>query len=90
MSALALPRSELGYADRMIHCGMVPNGDTYSIEVRLTSLHGIEVLTCSFDTDCNYGLFILTIICVIRKMESVMILRFVEILQFSKVLISLV
>ena len=30
----------------------------------------------------------MTIICVIREMESVMILQFVEILQFSKVLIS--
>ena len=41
----------------LIHCGMVPNGVADSIEFQLTSLRGIEVLACSFDTDFNYGLF---------------------------------
>ena len=48
---------KLGYADRMSHCGMVPNGVADSIEFQLKSLRGIEVLACSFDTDFNYGLF---------------------------------
>ena len=51
------PVVKLGYADRMTHCGMVPNGVADSIEFQLTSLHVIEVLACSFDTDFNYGLF---------------------------------
>ena len=51
------PVVKLGYADRMTHCGMVPNGVADSIEFQLTSLRGIEVLACSFDTDFNYGLF---------------------------------
>ena len=45
------------YADWMTHCGMVPNGVADSIEFQLTSLRGIEVLACSFNTDFNYGLF---------------------------------
>ena len=53
----AFPRSELGYADWMTHCGMVPNGVADSIKFQLTSLRGIEVLACSFNTDFNYGLF---------------------------------
>ena len=48
---------KLGYADRMTHCGIIPNGVADSIEFQLTSLHGIKVLACSFDTDFNYGLF---------------------------------
>ena len=51
------PIVKLGYADRMTHCGMVPNGVADSIEFQFTSLRGIEVLACSFDTDFNYGLF---------------------------------
>ena len=51
------PVVKLGYADRMTHCGMVPNGVADSIEFQFTSLRGIEVLACSFDTDFNYGLF---------------------------------
>ena len=51
------PVVKLGYAGGMTHCGMVPNGVTDSIEFQLTSLRGIEVLACSFDTDFNYGLF---------------------------------
>ena len=42
------PVVKLGYADRMTHCGMVPNGVADSIEFQLTSLRGIEVLACSF------------------------------------------
>ena len=48
---------KLGYADRMSHCGMVPNGVADSIEFQLKSLRGIEVLAFSFDTDFNYDLF---------------------------------
>ena len=48
---------KLGYADRMTHCGMVPNGVADLIDFKLTSLCGIEVLACSFDTNFNYGLF---------------------------------
>ena len=51
------PVVKLGYADRMTHYGIVPNGVADSIEFQLTSLRGIEVLACSFDTDFNYGLF---------------------------------
>ena len=51
------PVVKLGYADRMTHCGMVPNGVADSIEFQFTSLRGIEVLACSFDTDFNYCLF---------------------------------
>ena len=51
------PVVKLGYADRMTHRGMVPNGVADPIEFQLTSLCGIEVLACSFDTDFNYGLF---------------------------------
>ena len=51
------PVVKLGYADRMTHCGMVPNGVADSIEFQFKSLHGIEVLACSFDADFNYGLF---------------------------------
>ena len=53
----AFPRSELLYVDRMTYCGIVPNGVADSIEFHLTSLHGTEVLACSFDTDFNYGVF---------------------------------
>ena len=48
---------KVGYADRMTHCGMFSNGVVDSVEFQLTSLRGIEVLACSFDTDFNYGLF---------------------------------
>ena len=51
------PIVKLGYTDWMTHCGMVPNGFADSIKFKLTSLCGIEVLACSFDTDFNYGLF---------------------------------
>ena len=51
------PVVKLGYADRMTHCGMVPNGVADSIEFQFTSLRGIEVLACSFDTNFNYSLF---------------------------------
>ena len=51
------PVVKLGYADRMTHCGMVPNGVADSIEFQFTLLRGIEVLARSFDTDFNYGLF---------------------------------
>ena len=40
---------KLGYADRMTHCGMVPNGVADSIEFQFTSLRRIEVLPRSFD-----------------------------------------
>ena len=52
-----LPVVKLRYADGITHCSMVPNGVTDSIEFQFTSLRGIEVLACSFDTDFNYGLF---------------------------------
>ena len=51
------PVVKLGYADRVTHCGMVPNGVTNLIKFQLTSLHEIEVLACSFDTDFNNRLF---------------------------------
>ena len=51
------PIVKLGYTDRMTHCGMVPNWVADSIKFQLTSLHGIEVLACSFETDFNYSLF---------------------------------
>ena len=51
------PIVKLGYMDRMTHRGMVPNGIVDPIEFQLTSLRGIEVLACSFDTDFNCGLF---------------------------------
>ena len=51
------PVVKQGYADRVTHCGMVPNGVANLIELQLTSLCGIEVLAFSFDTDFNYGLF---------------------------------
>ena len=51
------PVVKLGYADRMTHCGMIPNGVANLIKFQLTSLRGIEVLACSFDTDFNYSLF---------------------------------
>ena len=53
----ALPHSELGCADQMTHCGMVPNGVVDLIEFQLMSLFRIEVLACSVDTNFNYGLF---------------------------------
>ena len=52
-----LPVVKLGYAEWMIHCGMVPNGVANLIKFHPTSLCRIEVLACSFDTDFNYGLF---------------------------------
>ena len=51
------PVVKLGYADRMTHCGMVPNGVADSVKFQFTSLREIEVLACSFDADFNYGLF---------------------------------
>ena len=51
------PVMKLGYADRMTHCSMVPNGVANSIEFQFMSLRSIEVLACSFDTDFNYSLF---------------------------------
>ena len=51
------PVVKLEYADQMIHYGMVPNGVVNSIKFQLTTLRGIEVLACSFDTDFNYSLF---------------------------------
>ena len=51
------PIVKLGYTDRMTHCAMVPNGVANLTKFQLTSLCGIEVLACSFDTDFNYGLF---------------------------------
>ena len=48
--------AKLGYAGRMAHCGMVPKGVANSIEFQLTSLRGIEVSACSFNTDFNYSL----------------------------------
>ena len=50
------PVVKLGQADRMTHCGMVPNGVGDPIELQFTPLRGIEMLACSFDTDFNYGL----------------------------------
>ena len=67
------PVVKLGYADRMTHCGMVPNGVVDSIQFQLTLFRGIEVLACSFRLQLRP---ILTIIYVIREMESVIILRF--------------
>ena len=51
------PVVKLGYVDQMTHNVMIPNGVVDSIEFQLTSLHGIKVLACGFDTDFNYGLF---------------------------------
>ena len=51
------PVVKLGYTDQMTHCGMVLNGVADLIEFQLMSLHRIEVLAYSFDTDFNYGLF---------------------------------
>ena len=51
------PIVKVGYADQMTHCGMVPNGVADSIEFQLTSLRGIEVSACSFDTNFNYSIF---------------------------------
>ena len=45
------PLVKLRYVDRMTHCGMVLNGVADLIEFQFTSLRGIEVLACSFDTD---------------------------------------
>ena len=45
------PVVKLGYADRMTHSGMVPNGVTDLIQLQFMSLRGIEVLACSFDTN---------------------------------------
>ena len=36
------PVVKLEYADRMIHCGMIPNGVADSIEFQLKSLRGID------------------------------------------------
>ena len=83
------PVVKLRYADRVTHCGMFPNGVADSIEFQLTSVHRMEVLAYSFWYRLQLRP-ILTIIYVIMEMGSVMILQFVEILQFSKVLISLV
>ena len=47
------PIMKLGYTDQMSHYGIVPNGVIDSIELQLTSLHGIEMLASSFDTDFN-------------------------------------
>ena len=71
------PVVKLGYADRMTHCGMVPNGVANLIEFQLTSLPILVWIPTSIRP-------ILTIIYVIREMESVMILQFVEILQIFK------
>ena len=49
------PIVKLGYADRMTHCGMAPNGVANSIKFKLTSLCGTDVLACSFDTGFNYS-----------------------------------
>ena len=51
------PVVKLGYADRMTRCGMDSNGVADSIEFQFTSLRGIEVLACSFDTDFNTANF---------------------------------
>ena len=48
---------KLGYADRMTHCGIIPNWVANLIEFQFTSLRGIEVLACRFHTKFNYGLF---------------------------------
>ena len=48
------PVMKLGYADRVTHCRMVPNGVANSMEFQFMSLRSIEVLACSFDTDFNY------------------------------------
>ena len=52
-----VPAVKLGYADWISHCGIVLNRVADSIKLQLTSLCGIEVLACSFDTNFNYGLF---------------------------------
>ena len=79
------PVVKLGYADRMTYCGMVPNGVANLIEFQLTSVCGIEMLAFSFDTDLTTAYFDNNLCSIIRQMESVMILQFVEILQFLKV-----
>ena len=84
----ALPRSELGYADRVTHCGMVPNGVVGFDRIPA------HVITRDWNISMKFWYRlqlrpILTIIYLIREMESVMVLQFVKILQFSKVLISL-
>ena len=48
---------KLGYANGMTHCNMVANGAIDLIEFQLTSLLGIQVLACIFDTDFNCDLF---------------------------------
>ena len=55
--SVQFPIVKVGYADQMTHCGMVPNGVADSIEFQLTSLRGIEVSACSFDTNFNYSIF---------------------------------
>ena len=79
--SLHFPAVKLGYTDWMAPLVWFQMGSL---------VHGIEVLACSFDTGFSYIQPILTIIYVIREMESVMILPFAGILQFSKVLILLV
>ena len=69
------PVVKLGYVDWMTHCGMISNGVADLIEFQLMPTS----TTAYFDN-----------ILVIRKIETVMMLQFVEILQFPKVLISLV
>ena len=56
------PVVKLEYADRMTHCGMVPNRVANSIEFQLKSLRGLEVVliptstTTYFDNNlCNKG-----------------------------------
>ena len=70
------PLLKLGYTKCMTHCGMVPNGVANLVELQLTSLRRTEVLAYSFDTVFNYALWpMLTIIYVIRGMESVISLH---------------
>ena len=88
----AIPRSETGIRGLDDSPWHGSKWGRWFDRIPATSLRGIEVLAFSFDTDYfdNNLRPILTIIYVIRETEKVMILQFVEILQFSKVLISLV
>ena len=73
------PVVKLGYADRMTHCGMVPNGVADSIEFQLASLRGLKcqhLVLIPTSTTAYFGKIL-----VIREMESVMIFQFVTVLK---------
>ena len=53
----ALPHSETGIHGLDDSLWLGSKWDRRFDRIPVTLLHGIEVLTCSFDTDFNYGLF---------------------------------